>query len=179
MISRFVAIVFACALIALPVSAAFAAAPSVAVVDADKILSESKAAKSLQSQIKTKKEAFQKEFSAKEKELKKAETDLLNQRESLSAEEFAKKRKAYEEQILETRKLFQKRRNALDTGLAKAMQELRKNIVEAAAGIADEKGYDIVLTRDSVLIAEKSLDITADVLKALDTKITSIPLQVE
>lgn len=179
MVSRFFAIALTCVLFTVAPAASAASAPSVAVVDADKILAESKAAKSLQSQIKTKKEAFQKEFSAKEKELKKAETDLLGQRESLSAEEFAKKRKAYEEQILETRKLFQKRRNALDSGLAKAMQELRKNIVEAAAQIADTKGYDIVLTRDSVLIAEKSLDITDEVLSALDTKITTIPLQVE
>jgi Skp family chaperone for outer membrane proteins len=179
MVSRFLAMALACLLLSAPMTEAIAAAPNVAIVDADKILSESKAAKSLQSQIKLKKETFQKEFSAKEKELKKTETDLLSQRETLSAEDFASKRKAYEAQILETRKLFQKRRNALDTGLSKAMESLRKNIIEAAAKIADEKGFDIVLTRDSVLIAEKSLDITDEVLGALDAQITSIPLQVE
>ncbi len=162
-----------------PSSARAAEALTIAMVDVDKILAESKAAQSLQSQIQAKKESFQKEFAAKEKELKTTETSLLAEQGKLPAEEFNKKRKAYEEKIIETQKLFKKRRNSLDEGLNKAMGELRKSIVEASAGIADEKGYDIVLTRESVLLAEKSLDITADVLKALDAKVSDIKLTVE
>ena len=156
-----------------------AASPTIAMVDVDKILSDSKAAKSLQTQIQSKKESFQKEFSAKEKELKATETSLLAEQGKISAEEFNKKRKAYEEKIIETQKLFKKSRNSLDEGLNRSMMELRKNIVEAAAKIADDKGYDIVLTRESVLLAEKSLDITDDVLKALDASVSEIKLQVE
>lgn len=156
-----------------------AEAPTIAIVDVEKILSESKAAQSLQKQITAKKEAFQKEFSAKEAELKKTETQLLGERETLSAEDFSKKRKAYEESILETRKLFQKRRNALDEGLTAAMSQLRKSVAEATTQVAEAKNYDIVLTRDSVLIAEKTLDITTDVLAALNAKVTDIPLKVE
>ena len=156
-----------------------AATPTIALVDVEKILSEAKAAKSLQAQIKTKKESFQKEFAAKEKELKESETTLLAEQGKVSAEEFGKKRKAYEEKIIETRKLFQKRRSSLDEGLGNAMQQLRKNIVEAAAQIADDKGYDIVLTRESVLIAEKSLDITDAVLAKLDSNVSEIKLTVE
>jgi len=59
------------------------------------------------------------------------------------------------------------------------MGTLRKSIAEAAAEASDEKGYDIVLTREGVMIAEKSLDITEDVLKKLDAKVTNIPLTVE
>src|SRR5690606_37868508 len=140
---------------------------------------ESRAAQSLQSQIKGKKEGYQKEFSSKEKELRSAEEALIAQREKLTAEEFGKQRKAFEEKVFEARKLFQQRRNALDSGLAKAMSELRRNIVQSAATVAEQKGYDIVLTRESVLIAEKSLDITDEVLKALNEKTGDIKLQVE
>ncbi len=158
---------------------AFAAAPTIAIVDVEKILAEAKAAKSLQKQIQAKKESFQKEFSGKEAELKKTETALMEEREKLSAEEFGKKRKAYEEQIIEARKLFQKRRTSLEEGLNAAMSELRKNIAQATTDVAGEKNYDIVLTRDSVLIADKALDITADVLKKLDAKLSDIQLKVE
>ena len=159
--------------------AARAESPTIAIVDIEKILADSKASQSLQKQIQTKKEAFQKEFSAKEAELKKTETGLLAEREKVTAEEFGKKRKAYEEKILETRKLFQKRRNSLDEGLNAAMTELRKNIVQATTEVGEEKDYDIVLTRESVIIADKTLDITADVLKKLDAKLTDIQLKVE
>ena len=160
-------------------SAARAESTTIAIVDVEKILAESKAAKSLQAQIQSKKEAFQKEFAAKEKELKATETSLMSEQGKLSAEEFGKKRKAYEEKILETQKLFKKRRGSLDEGLSKAMQSLRKNIVEAAAQVAEEKKFDIILTRESVLIAEKGLDITTEVLTKLDAKITDIPLTVQ
>ncbi len=155
------------------------AAPTIAIVDVEKILAEAKAAKSLQAQLKAKKESFQKEFSAKEKELKAAETALLGQKEKVSAEEFNKQRKAYEEKVIETRKLFQKTRNSLEEGVAKAMSQMRKSIMESAAAVADEKGYDIVLTRESVLIAEKSLDITSDVLAKLDASLSDVKLQVQ
>jgi outer membrane protein len=179
MLQRALLSVLLSALLFVPVAARAATAPTIAIVDVEKILGDAKAAKSLQKQIQTKKEAFQKEFSAKEKELKSTETSLLAEQGKITAEEFGKQRKAYEEKILETRKLFQKRRNSLDQGLNKAMGELRKNIVEAAAKVADEKGYDIVLTRESVLIADKALDITTDVLTALDTKLADIQLKVE
>ncbi len=179
MIQRTLLAVLFTAFTLIAVPAAHAAAPTVAIVDMEKILAESKAAQALQKQLQSNKESFQKEFSAKEAELKKDETALMAEREKLSAEEFGKKRKAYEEKILETRKLFQKRRNSLDEGLNGAMSELRKNIIEATTEIANEKNYDIVLTRDGVLIAEKALDITADVLKKLDAKVSDIKLKVE
>ncbi|MFA5592134.1 MAG: OmpH family outer membrane protein [Micavibrio sp.] len=152
---------------------------SIAVVDVEKILSDSKAARSLQKQIQDKKDIFQREFSEKENSLKATETQLIGSRERLSAEEFAQQRKAYEEEIFEVRKLFQQRRNALDKGLGNAMQDLRRSIVEAAARVAEQKDYDVVLTRESVLIVEKRLDITQDVLNALDASVSDIPLKVE
>ena len=158
---------------------AHAAAPTIAVVDVERLYVESKAAKSLKSQIEAKKESFRKEFSAKEAELKKLETTLMAEREKLSAEEFGKQRKAFEEKILEARKLFQKRSNSLDDGQKAAMRELRKGIAEATTEVAEAKSYDVVLTRDSVVIAEKALDITADVLKKLDEKISNVSLKVE
>ncbi|PZQ44965.1 MAG: outer membrane family protein [Micavibrio aeruginosavorus] len=173
-----VAALFALTLFA-PAPAKAADAPTIGIVDVEYILAQSKAAQSLQKQIQAKKEAFQKEFSAKEKELKTTENSLLAEQGKVTAEEFAKKRKAYEEKIIETQKLFKKRRGALDDGLANAMKELRKNIVEATTAVASEKKYDIVVTRESVLIAEKNLDITPEVLKALDAKITDIKLTVQ
>lgn len=160
-------------------SPASAAAPSVGIVDVEKIMAVSKAAQDLKTQLDAKKESFQKEFSEKEKQLKKTEDGLVKERDTLAPEEFAKRRRAYEEKVIETRKLFQKTRNSLDQGLATAMDELRKNIVQATADVANEKGYDIVLTRESVLIAANTLDITNDVLTKLDAKITKIPLKVQ
>ncbi len=151
-------------------------AVSIAVVDVDRILSDSDAGKSMQSQLKTRREAFQKEFSAREDNLMNAQKVLLDQKETLTVEEFSKKREDFETQLLETRSLFQKRRNSLDKGLSSALAELRKNIIQVAAEVANENEFQIVLTRDSVVIVEKEIDITEVVLDRLNDKVSNIPL---
>lgn len=177
--NSFVVILLAVLALALPVSQVHAAGPSIGIVDVEKIMAVAKAAQDLKTQLDAKKESFQKEFSEKEKQLKQTEDALLKERDTLSPEEFAKKRRAYEEKVMETRKLFQKTRNSLDQGLATAMDELRKNIVQATADVANDKGYDVVLTRESVLIAANTLDITDAVLAKLDAKITKLPLKIQ
>lgn len=162
-----------------PVAARAADAPTIAIVDYEKILAESKAGVSLQKQITAKREAFSKEFAEKDKSLKKAQADVIASKEKLSAEEFNKKRKAFDAQVGEVKSLFEKRSNSLRQGVDQSMAELRKSIMESAAKVADEKGFDLVLTRDAVVIAEKDLDITSDVLKALDEKLPTLSLKVE
>jgi Skp family chaperone for outer membrane proteins len=151
---------------------------NIAVVDIEKVLNESKAGKSIQAQLKKHREVFQKEFSDRENKLVAAEKILVQQRTDLSPEEFAKKRKAFEKQLLETRNLFQKRRNSLDKGLGGSLSNLRKNIIEVTAAVADENKYQVVLTRDSVVIVQKEMDITGEVLSRLNKKISTIKLNV-
>ena len=151
---------------------------SIAIVDVEQLLTDSKAAKSIQKKLNSKKEEFQKEFSAHEKELRTKEKELIDMRTSLSAEEFKEKRTAFEEKLLETRKLFQTRRNTLDQALGKAMADLRKEILQVTAKISDERGYQVVFSRENVVIVEKSMDITKDVMKALNKAIQDIDLEI-
>lgn len=150
----------------------------VAVVDVEKILNDSKAGKSIQEQLNTRRESFQKEFSARENNLVNVEKTLIEQKKSMAAEEFEKKRKEFEKQFLETRNLFQKRRNSLDKGLGDVLTQLRKNIIQVTAEVADEENYQMVLTRDSVVIVQKEMDITQKVLDRLNKKVSDIKLDV-
>lgn len=163
-------------LVFIAVTPAMAQGDKIAVIDIDKLLNESKAGQSIAKQVQDKQATFQKEFSAKEKELLDAQKTLIDEKNNLSADEFAKKRKEFEEKLISTRKLFQKRRTDLDRALSEALGTLRRNVVEVTAAVAEKEGYDIVLTRDSVVIAEKTLDITTPVLADLNAKIDNIKL---
>jgi Skp family chaperone for outer membrane proteins len=149
-----------------------------AVLDVEKVLNDSLAGKSIQAQLSARREAFQKEFSSREDNLVSAERSLIEKKSEMSADNFATKRKEFETQLLETRNLFQKRRNSLDKGLTSALADLRKNVIEVAAKVADEGGYEVVLTRNSVVIVQKEMDITEAVLARLNSKIQSIKLDV-
>ncbi|NCO03271.1 MAG: OmpH family outer membrane protein [Alphaproteobacteria bacterium] len=149
---------------------------SIAIVDVDQLLSESEAGKSVQSQHTKKREGFQKEFTALENKLMESQKALVNEKDKLSPEEFAKKREALQKELQETGRLFQKRRNALDKGLADAFKTLRKIIIQTTAEVSEEKKFDIVVTRESVVIVDKKMDITDEVLARMNQKVTSIPL---
>lgn len=162
----------------------FTAVPALAetkigVVDIEILLNESKAGKSIQSQLKAKRESFQKEFADKEKALREDEKSLMGKKDKLSADQFGEERKKFESKLLETRKLLQTRKGALDKGLTTAMQELRQNIIEVTAKTAEDGKYQLILNRDSIVIVEKEFDITKAVLAKLDEKVSSIKLKVE
>jgi len=156
-----------------------AAETNIAVLDMETLIRDSASGKSIQEQLKIKREEFQKEFSKKETDLRNTEKSLIEKKGSLSAEAMAEERKKFESSLLETRKLLQQRKGALEKGLGGAMVELRTQIVQVSADIADEKGYSVILSRDSVVVVEKSKDITAEVLKRLDSKVKKIDLKVE
>jgi Skp family chaperone for outer membrane proteins len=169
--------VFYALLIFLP-SDAIAQETRIAVVDVERILNDSKAGQSIQKQLKQRRESFQKEFKAKEDQLMQSEKTLVQSKSDLSAEEFSKKRKEFEKKLLETRNLFQKRRNSLDKGLGAALSNLRKSIISVTAEVAEEGKYQVVLTRDSVVIVDKSMDITEKVLSRLNSKVSDIKLEI-
>lgn len=169
---RFCTLTLALCFIAWPVMAQ----QSIAIVDVDRLLSDSEAGKSVQSQHTKKREGFQKEFTALENKLMTNQKNLVSEKDSLSPEEFTKKREALQKELQETGRLFQKRRNALDKGLADAFKTLRKVIIETTAEISQEKKFDLVITRESVVIVDKKMDITEEVLSRMNKKVTSIPL---
>lgn len=172
--SYFILVAFLCLLAITPAYAA----ENIAVVDVEKILNDSKAGKSIEKQLASRREAFQKEFAKRENDLMTAEKKLLEDKGNLSAEEFAKKREEFEKKFLETRSLFQKRRNSLDKGLGTALAQLRKHIIQVTAEIADEDDINVVLTRDSVVIVAKEMEITGKVLERLNKKVQNIKLDV-
>jgi len=159
--------------------ALLAQTPKIAIVDVEKLSSQSLAGQSIQKQLKERRTAFQKEFSAREDNLMNSEKLLIEDKNNLSAEEFSNRRKNFETQLLETRNLFQKRRNALDKGVGEALAKLRHTIVEVTAQIAEQENYNMVLTRESVVIVETEMDVTEKVMSVMNSRLPSIALTIE
>lgn len=162
-------------------SSAYAATETtkVAVVDVQKLMSVSKAAKSIQEQIESKRKSYQQEFAKHEDELRETEKSLAEARNVMSADEFNQKREGFENKLLETRKLVQTRRRALEKAAAEALAQLRNKIVSIVASIADEGEYDLVINRQNIILVDKSMDITSEVLTKLDKTMSKIEVKVE
>lgn len=150
----------------------------IAVIDAQAVLNSSKAGKSIQDQLATQRDAFQKEFSKMERDLGDEEKKLVAERDNLTPEKFAEKRRAFEEKLMDARRLAQRRRVSLEKASADAYNKLRGRMTEIVAEQAQANGYDIVLTRQNVVLAEKEMDITGQVMDKLNKDFPDVKLDI-
>lgn len=151
----------------------------VAVVDVVILLRDSKAAKSIELQIQEKRKSFKNEISAQEKELRKLEEELIEQKDKIKPEKFTEKRKVFEKKLRELQANTQKKRFALDKSAGKAITQLQTEITNIVGQIAKDNDYKIVITRDQVVVVTSDIDITDEVMVALDKKISKIKVEAE
>jgi Skp family chaperone for outer membrane proteins len=56
------------------------------------------------------------------------------------------------------------------------MSKVRDTLLQVVADVAGEQKASLVLSKQQVVIVEKSLDLTATVLERLDKKLPSVPV---
>lgn len=158
--------------------AAHAADVSIAVVDVEALMSESAAAKSIKDQVQVQSDKFEAEMQALEKQLTADLEKLKKDSEKLSSEEKEKKGAEFFQKRAESKKTLKKRFSALRKGENQALTKLTDAIFEVCAKLAEERKYDLVITRANVIVGSKTLDITADVMKNLNATLPSVKMTV-
>ena len=149
----------------------------IVVVDIQQVEAKSKAGQSLQEQLKKKREAFQKEVAEKEKSLRAEQEKLIAQKADMDPEEFKKKATSFEKALINSQKELQKKRLEFDKSVGEALSKLRSEIVKAVGNLATENEYKLVITRQDVVIVEKSVDITSDVLERVNKDVDKISIK--
>jgi Skp family chaperone for outer membrane proteins len=146
-------------------------APSVvAVVDYEFLVRESSAGQALRQQIAAKRDSFQAEVAAAEKDLRAAEQDLRQQQSVLAPEAFAQKRQEFEARVAEVQKLVQARKQRLDQAMGKGEEAIRQATVGILGEMAKERGFNIVLPLRQVLLVESSYNLTEAVMAEINRR---------
>jgi outer membrane protein len=152
---------------------------TIAFVDVEKVLSEAKAAKALNKKRVAANEKFVSAVNDAEKDLRDQGNAIAEKGDSLSKEEFLEKKKDYDAKVIEMRNTMLVKKRAFDEASAKALNTLQDHLSDAVKAVAKEKNYDLVLSNRNVVAGDKKLDITEDVIKALNEKDISIPFEVK
>lgn len=168
-------------MLASPVKAADTAAAAastfpIAVVDMNKVLQVSDAAKNARDQLEAKRKEYQDQISAKESALRSTEQELIKQKPSMSEADFNKKREEFEGKVVEAQKLVQEHKKSLDVGFNNSLSTLQNEVAAIVGDIAKERKFLMVMSNDGVVLAERSLDITDEVLTRLNKKIKKLPV---
>lgn len=150
------------------------APPVIAVVDVQKIMQESEAAKSVQTVIESRRDEYQKEIGGLEEKLRTAEQELRKQQTVLSPDALANKRKGFEKQVADVQRTVQARKRALDAGLNEAMGAVQKAMLDIIADVSREKGANVVLARHQFVIIDTKLDVTDTVMQRLNARLPRV-----
>jgi outer membrane protein len=150
----------------------------VAVVDVQFILQEAAASKSIQKQLEAQRETYQSEISKQEDRLRGAEQEMNRQRSIVSPDEFAQQRREFEQQVADVQRTVQARKRVLDQAFNESMTKVRDAVLQTVTEVAGEQKATLVLAKQQVVLAEKSLDLTATVLERVNKKLPSVPVTV-
>lgn len=161
--------------LALPAFAADAA-QSFGVIDMNKVMQTTDAAKEIFSQLEGKRKEYQTNISKEEESLRAAEQAIIKQKDTLSKEAFDKKRNEFEEKVISGQKLVQDRKRILDQAFNSSMMALRNAAAKVVADVAKEKGFSAVFTQDAVMISTPDMDITDVVIERMNKSVKKIPV---
>ena len=171
-----IAMVAALSAPALAADAPAAAPLTFGVVDMNKVLQATDAAKGIFSELEGKRKEFQTQISKEEDALRSTEGDIMKQKATLSQEAFDKKRKDFEQKMLDGQKMVQEKKRLLDQAFNGAILKLRGEAAKVVAEIAKEKGYSAVLTQDAVMLSLPQMDMTDEVITRLNKSVKKIPI---
>jgi outer membrane protein len=149
--------------------------PSVtAVVDFQRLMNDSAAARSINEQIDARRKVYLEELSGEEQRLYEADRELASQRSVLSPEIFAERRRSFEQEVQAAQRLSQERRRQLEDARAEALAVVRTEIVETIGELARARGFNLVLPSSGVLLFTSEIDLTEAVMERLDKELPEV-----
>jgi outer membrane protein len=163
-------------ILATPVAGAFADT-KIAVVDIDKLLANSIAAKAAEKRLNAQREKLEKEFVAKDKELKDQVAKLekeAKEAKGTKPEELKKKVADFAEAKKKAEQELLKQKLDLDASFRAATKNLQTEIVKVVTEIAAAEKINLVLSSPNVVVAEKEMDITDKVLAKLNETVKDV-----
>lgn len=156
---------------------AAAGAATIVIVNSEQLFAQSKVGQSVRTQIQALAKKLQSEGKTKEDALKAEAKKLGEQRALLSEADFGKKVQAFEQKQQDTQRAMQQKSQELQLGSNKARGEIEAAVRPIFADVMKAHGANILLDQSVVLAGGVDLDVTAEVLKALDAKITTVAVK--
>ena len=153
------------------------ATPVIGIVDMALIQEQATAMRSIKEQMQKEEVGLKGELEKREKELRTADQDLQQQRTLLSADAFAERRRNFEQQVGESQRYMAARKRQLDTGFGEGMRQVDAALNAVLREIAAERGFTLILARQSTLLAANTLDITEDVKARLDKRLPRVAIK--
>ncbi|MDQ2917355.1 MAG: OmpH family outer membrane protein [Casimicrobiaceae bacterium] len=162
---RFAAIATAASMFALP---AMADNYKIGVLHVERLLQQSKAAKAAHDRIEQEFKGRDADISRKEQDVRAATAQLARDRATLPQEELASRERTLELQTRDVQRLRQQFTEDLRARQFEELDKLKVRLDKVLTEYAKDNHFDLIL--QDALYVGRSVDITDDVIKALEAK---------
>lgn len=155
----------------------------IAVVNVQKVMSESTAVKGVREQLENKYKSFQAEINKKKEPLQKEGQELVKKQGVLAKDAYKEKAKALDKKMTEVQQEAESKKAMLNNASAKSSEEIQKTVAGIVSDIAKDKGYLLVVSTETptsqVLYADSKIDISDEVVKRLNDKLPKLDAKFE
>ena len=145
-------------------------------IDFNKVLNKSKAGAAAQTELKKRFSDEDKKFKQQETNVRKEESAIISQKKLLTNEEYQKKVEELRKKVSTLQKNKRASLKNLTTSRANARQELLKAVNPIIKQYMEENNIRIVLDKQSVLMGDKTLEITEQVITILNKEVSKLKL---
>jgi outer membrane protein len=150
---------------------------NIAVINSDKVKTDTKAGQSIMQQLEALQKTFNEKVAKLQKDFEAKKQELDKQKAVLSKEAFAKKESEFNTQFSELRKSLQQEAQKYQQMEQNALIELNNLARKVIDEIVKEGKYTHILPNEVVIHADPKSDITSQVVAGVDKKTDKITLK--
>jgi Skp family chaperone for outer membrane proteins len=147
------------------------------VVDRQAILRLSKVGQDIVRQVNGLTASAESQFKAEKDSLQREEQTLAQQGAILAPDVRAQKQKAFENKVAGFQKKVQDRQSMIQGGVLNARRQVEAALGPILQGILSERGGNLLLDRQEVVLATVDIDVTKLTIQRLDQKLPSVKVQ--
>lgn len=146
---------------------------SIGVIDIQRILAEATAAKGARAERESYLKSYQEQARKEEQALHEAQAQLAREADQQS-EAFKTKRQEFERKVGAFQARFATLRQNLDRAMAQALAQVQDVVIRKADEVAGERGINLVLYKNQVLLFDPRMNMTDEVLRRVDADLTKV-----
>jgi outer membrane protein len=154
-------------------------APTVALVDIQRVVADSAAGKNMLSQLDTERKKIREQLARMDEDFKNQENELRRQRSILSQDALNEQAQGLQRKQADYQRIAQERQEAFSKAANDAQSVIFDNMRDVVQQISAERRIGLVVRKDVVMaMTDKNMDITDDVIQRLNSKLPTVTVTV-
>ena len=145
-------------------------------IDFTKVLNSSKSGAQAQKKLQDKFKSESSKFDKLTKNIRKEESEIINQKKVLSPEEYQKKVKALRKRVADLQKSKQNSFNSISKSRNDAKKELLKAVNPILKKYMEDNKIRLILDKETVVLGDSTLEITDQIIAILNKELPSVKI---